>query len=413
MIDSADVVVIGAGALGASVTYHLAKAGAGDVVLLDKSQPVSQTSSHAAGLSSQVQPTPFLTRMATQSVRAVERFEQDTGESLAFHQPGSLRLALTDEYARRLRYDVEHARALGVVVDLIEHDAIERLAPWVVTGPVAAASYTPTDVYFEPGALPRAYVRAAQRLGALVVPDTRVTGIDASGGKVAGVTTDRGTIASPVVVDTAGAWSVLVGDMANISIALAPLRHQLMITRPLDFVEPTHSIVRVMDVNVYVRPCDGGLMLGGYEPDPMVFDGHTMSAQADVGDLSLDVSVLRALADRVVDVMPAFDGVELAEHRGGLPTMTVDGNPLLGPLPGAGLEGFYILSGCCVGGLGKSPALGAALARWIVDGEPGEDLSDAAPGRFDGRFDNPDELVEACRWQYAHHYHKSSPTDGD
>ena len=144
MIDSADVVVIGAGALGASVTYHLAKAGAGDVVLLDKSQPVSQTSSHAAGLSSQVQPTPFLTRMATQSVRAVERFEQDTGESLAFHQPGSLRLALTDEYARRLRYDVEHARALGVVVDLIEHDATGWLSA-TEPGPLADALRTLLD----------------------------------------------------------------------------------------------------------------------------------------------------------------------------------------------------------------------------------------------------------------------------
>ena len=405
MPNTADVVIIGAGSFGTSLAFHLAHLGVGRVVLIDKHDPVSQTTSRAAGLSCEVQPTAFLTRMASSSVRMIERFETDTGETFTWHQPGSLKIATTDQNAQRLKQDVARGQQSGIKIDLLSPEDAAALSPFVQPGPIVAAGYTTTDIYFEPDELPRAYLRAAQRLGVTVMSNTCVQAINLRGDTVESVVTDQTMISTPVVIDAAGAWSALLGDMVDVHIPVVPTRHQLFITKPIAAAHPDLPIVRMMDVNVYTRPCKGGLMLGGYEPAPMMFDARSMDCDLQVNRLELDVSVLDALARRITEVMPVFTTAEIAEHRGGLPTMTPDGQPLLGPLPG--IEGFHVLTGCCVGGLTKSPALGLALAHWIVNGGPDQDMSAAAPDRFDDRYDSSGALVDACRWQYSHHYHKS------
>lgn len=405
MIDSADVVVVGAGAFGASVAWHLVRSTELRVAVLDKGEPVAQTTPRAAGLSSCVQPTSFLRRMATSSVTAIKRFEEETGESLPFHQTGSLKIARSEAHAERLRREVAAAQAAEVEVSLVNTGDVHDLSTFIETDPIVAASYTPADLYFDPPELPQAYLRAAQRQGASVLPQTRVTGIRLHHGAVKAVETDRGDIRTPIVVDTAGAWSALVGDMARLRVPVVPTRHQLFITEAISNFPASHPIVRLMDVTVYIRPCDDGVMLGGYEPIPAMFDTHTLGTDFDVANLELDFSTLQDMVDQVVDVMPLFSSFDVRIHRGGLPTMTADGNPLLGPLPD--IEGFYILSGCCVGGLAKSPAMGKSLARWIINGHPDDGLEPAMPGRFAGHFAHANELINACRWQYAHHYDKA------
>jgi glycine/D-amino acid oxidase-like deaminating enzyme len=125
--------------------------------------------------------------------------------------------------------------------------------------------------------------------------------------------------------------------------------------------------------------------------------------------MPLDLSVLRGFADSVREQLPIFQRVphdiKLRVHRGGLPTMTPDGQYTVGPVPGA--RGLYVAGGCCVGGLSISPAIGEALAAWIVDGKPPMDLSSLAPGR-EGAM-NEDLLKAACRLQYAHHYWEHVP----
>ena len=402
MVDKADVVVIGGGAYGASVTYHLVRAGIRQVVLIDKSEPVSQTSPRAAGLSSQVQPTRLLTRIAAQSVRDIEHFKEETGESFSYQRPGSLKIACTARHAERLEQEVDRARRWGVDVELVDAQRIGALSRWIETASIVRASYTPADLYFEPETLPQASLRAARRGGATVISRTPVTQIKLQGGRVFAVVTDRGVIQTPVVVDAAGAWSALVGNLVSVRIPVVPIRHQLLITQPAEGIEPDHPIVRVMDTNVYVRPCQGGWMLGGYERQPRLFKPDELTLETDIRQLELDIDVLTELAGKTAVLMPVLQNLKVREHRGGLPTMTIDGNPVVGPLPG--LEGFYVISGCCVGGLAKSPALGRALAETILGSEAAEDLQDAAPDRFADLVRDPQKLLEACRWQYANHY---------
>jgi glycine/D-amino acid oxidase-like deaminating enzyme len=228
-----------------------------------------------------------------------------------------------------------------------------------------------------------------------------VTGIVLEAGAVNRVLTDRGEFETDTVVDAAGAWIRLVAKLAGSRAFVAPVRHQLMITVPLPGVSTTQPIVRVIDVNVYVRPARGGLMLGGYEADPLFYDDTRLGGDFRIEDLELDLSVLRRLADSVYEQFPVFRGIDLQEHRGGLPTMTLDGEHIVGPAPG--VSGLYLLGGCNVGGFSIAPALGEQLAEWIVSGRPSEDLSRMSPARF--AADLPEgTLLEKSRQRYAHYY---------
>lgn len=401
MINEADAVVVGSGGLGASTTYHLAKLGR-RVALVDRHALGSQTSPRAAGLTLQVQPDPLLSRIAIRGVEKIASFTAETGEALTFQRGGSIKLARTAADAEQVRREVVTGKEMGVEIDLISPAEARRLAPWLQAEKAHALWYTPSDLYLEPGQLPLAYARAAERLGATLVPQTAVTAIVSRAGAVERVVTDRGEIRTPVVIDAAGAWTRPVADLLGIRVPLVPTRHQLYVTRPLLGVAAGQPIVRVLDARVYVRPERGGLMLGGYEPDPLQVEICDRPAPFEIADLELDFAPLRALTERVREEFPVLAGAEIAEHRGGLPTITADGTYILDHVPG--VEGFYLIGGCNVGGLTTAPALGEALAAWIVDGEVGFDLSRFRLTRFGPATASEEGLRAACLRTYAHKY---------
>jgi glycine/D-amino acid oxidase-like deaminating enzyme len=207
-----------------------------------------------------------------------------------------------------------------------------------------------------------------------------------------------------VVVDAAGAWARLVATALGGALPVVPTRHQLLITEPIPGVGPELPIARVIDANVYVRHERGGLMLGGYETDPVQPDVGALPPSFDMAALALDVEVLWRLARSVREQFPIFQdpAIRVAEHRGGLPTLTTDDRYVAGPLPG--VAGAWVMSGCCVGGLSVSPALGEAMAEWILDGAPALDLAEISPARFAGRDLDEAALRARCREAYGTHY---------
>lgn len=407
MIDEAEVVVIGAGAFGASIAFHLAKRGR-RVALLERHAVVSQTSPRAAGLTQQIRTDPVMTSLAMRSVTKIVGFAEETGELLAFHQSGSVKIARTPEFAEQIHEEVERGQAIGLDVELVSPAEAERRAPFLRAGAAQAVWFNASDLYLEPGDLPRAYVRAAERLGATILPFTPVTALGTRDGAIERVVTDQGEIRTPVVVDAAGAWTRVVAEMTGIRVPIVPTRHQLYVTRPIAGVVAEQPIVRVLDVNVYVRPERGGLMLGGYEPDPLQVDVSTLGEHFEIKDLALNFEPLRKLTHEVRDQFPLLQDAEIDEFRGGLPTMTADGRHIVDRVPG--VEGFFVASGCCVGGLSISPAIGEVLADWIVDGEPGIDLSSLSVTRFGPEVDTEELLRQACLWRYAHHYSAEQPS---
>jgi glycine/D-amino acid oxidase-like deaminating enzyme len=395
-----DAVVIGGGALGASTAFHLAKSGL-SVALLDKTEFASQTSARAAGLSGQLRSDEAMTRIAARGVRKIQDFRAETGEDLVFYQPGSLKIARRPEHEAQLHEEVARGQLLGLDVALITLEEARHLMPYLHTDGVRAVMHMRTDVYLEPAQLPAGYARACGKLGAALLPNTTVEEIVTEAGAVAGVRTDRGEIRTRVVVDAAGAWLRRVAALGGSSVKLVPTRHQLMITVKLPDVRANQPITRIIDANVYIRPESGGLMLGGYEPDPVQYDMADLPVGFRIEDLTLDLAVLRRLAEDVAVQFPIFRDIALREHRGGLPTMTADGEHVLGPAPG--VDGLYVIGGCCVGGLSTAPALGELLAEWIVHGRTSMDLSFMSPGRLATGLPET-TLRELCKLQYAHHY---------
>ena len=406
MIASTDVVVIGSGAFGASAAYHLARRGA-RVALLERAALASQTSPRAAGLTSQVRATPALTRLAQRAVAKLSAFSEETGQPLRFTQSGALKIARTERDAEQLAREVVRGAAAGVPIDFVSVAEARRRLPILGERGIVAVTWSPTDCNVEPSELPIGYCRAAEKLGAVLLPHTPATGFDIGARGVEGVRTPGGTIATRAVVDAGGAWARLLAAGLGASLPVVPTRHQLLITEPIAGVGPEFPIARVIDANVYVRHERGGLMLGGYESDPLQPDVAALPPSFDIAELPLDIEVLWRLARSVSEQFPIFQdpAIRVAEHRGGLPTLTTDDRYIVGPLPG--VAGAWVMSGCCVGGLSVSPALGEAVAEWIVDGKPALDLSEISPARFAGLTLDEAALRERCRHAYATHYRAS------
>src|SRR5438552_4314897 len=303
MIDSADAVVVGSGAFGASVAYHLARRGV-RVAVLERFALASQTSPRAAGLTSQVRATPALTRLAQRAVTKLASFSEETGQPLRFTQSGALKIARTERDAEQLGREVKRGAAVGVPIELVSVVEARRRLPILGERGIVAVTWSPTDCNVEPSELPLGYCRAAEKLGAALLPHTPATGFELGPRGVEGVRTPRGTIATAAVVDAAGAWARLVAGALGAPLPVVPTRHQLLITEPIAGVTPEFPIARVIDANVYVRHERGGLMLGGYEPDPVQVE----AVPDDVAGLPLDIEVL-------------WPALRVAEHRGGLATL--------------------------------------------------------------------------------------------
>ena len=401
-VSEADAVVIGAGAFGLSVGYQLAARGAGTVVVLDRFAPGSQTSPRAAGLYKLVQADETLTRLAQLSIDVIKGFAAETGVPLEFVASGSLLAARTPDHAQLVDEEASAAAGWGVELERLDAAELRRRAPYLTGRDIRSAYFIPGDIYIEePRSLLDAYMTAIAKLGSTVVGEAPVTEITVRDGEIAGVSTPRGTIATPLVVDAAGAWARGVGALAGVEVAVAPVRHQLLITRPIAGMAPTEPIARIVDASVYLRPSRGGLMMGGMESDPLAIDprhdpGFTMA------DTPLDMRILDQFTAALGSLVPALGDTPVAEHRGGLFTMTPDARFLAGPIPG--VRGLWTATGCNGSGFSMSAGIGRVLAEWMIGGDPPFDLSALDPGRFGPGPLDDDELTAAGLWRYANYY---------
>ncbi len=396
----ADVVVIGAGALGLSTALHCALAGR-SVTVVERFTAGSQASGRAAGLFKSVQADELRTRLARRSIEQAVTFADWAGVPLAVTRPGSFLIARTAQHREFLRRELSQSRGWGADVREADPGQVAGGLSYYRAAGDQYALWCPEDVYIEePVSLVRAYLAACALHGVVVLENEPVTGIPLAGGRVAGVETASRSVSAPAVVDAAGGWARQVAGLAGARVPVAPVRHQLLITAPSPDISPADPITRVVDAAVYLRPARGGLMVGGFEADPLPVDPRERPASFSTDDVPLDLAVLRGLAGLVSAEVPAAGTAPVAEHRGGLFTMSPDGRFVAGPV--AEVPGLWVASGCNGSGFSSSPAIGEALAGWIATGVAPPGMAALAPGRF-GPFAGGD-LVSRGLWQYAHYY---------
>jgi glycine/D-amino acid oxidase-like deaminating enzyme len=401
----ADLVVIGAGALGLSTALHAALAGK-SVVVVDAHAAGSQASGRAAGLFKSVQADELRTWLARRSIERAISFADWAGAELEVIRSGSFLIARTDEHRAYLRTEARQSGTWGVDVSEASPGQLAEGLSYYHGNGHELALWCPQDIYIEePMSLVQAYVAACRTHGVEILETEPVTGITLSGGKVAGVQTTAQTIDTRLAVDAAGAWTRQLADLAGGRVCVAPVRHQLAITEPSAAIDSGDPICRVVDAAVYLRPARGGMMVGGFEQAPLPVDprGATPSASTasfTTDDVPLDLAVLRRLAGQVESEVPQATGLEVAEHRGGMFTMSPDGRFVAGPVPQ--VPGLWTATGCNGSGFSSSLGLGEALAEWIVNDPPSPRIAALTPARFGPMTD--DELVNAGIWQYAHYY---------
>lgn len=398
----ADVVIIGSGAFGLAAAYQLSRIHTGTIVVLDRFDAASQTSPRAAGLYKLVQASEVKSKLAALSIEIIEGFAEESGQPLAYVKSGSILAARTPEHAEMIDAEVAQSREWGVEIEDIDAADLVRIAPYLSGRGVRRAYHIPGDIYIEePAWLLRAYLDALDARGVRVIGNTPVTGITVTDGAISGVSTSAGSIETPLVVDAAGIWSRQVGALAGAAVAIAPVRHQLLITRPIAGMAPTEPIVRIVDASAYLRPARGGLMMGGMEQNALAIDPR-QDPDFEMSQTPLDKKILDQFTDELGALTPALGDTPIAEHRGGVFTMTPDGRFLAGP--SRQVDGLWLATGCNGSGFSLSAGLGRVLAEWIVGGEPAFDMSALDPDRFGPGPLDDDELVAAGLNMYSNYY---------
>ena len=402
----ADIVIIGSGAFGLAAAYQLSRTHQGTIVVLDRFGVASQTSPRAAGLYKLIQASLVKSQLAALSIEIIEGFAEESGQPLEYVRSGSILAARTPEHAAMIEAEVAQSRDWGVEIEDLDVAGLVRIAPYLSGRGVKRAFHIPGDIYIEePSWLLKAYLNALEARGVQVIENMPVTGISVIDEEITGVTTPAGPIETPLVIDAAGIWSRQVGALAGAEVAIAPVRHQLVITRPIAGMVATEPIARIVDASAYLRPARGGLMMGGMEQNALAIDPRA-DPDFEMSQTPLDSRVLEHFTDELGPLTPALGDTPIAEHRAGVFTMTPDGRFLAGP--SRQVRGLWLATGCNGSGFSLSAGLGRVLAEWIVEGEPSIDMSALDPDRFGPGPLNDEALAAAGLNMYSNYYTPSA-----
>ena len=365
----ADIVIIGAGAIGASIAYQLGRRGVRDVVVLERDMVGAGSTSKAAG-SIRVQ---FATRVEIElSLRGIaffKRFEDEMGVPCDFHQEGYLFVVTDEPTLARFRDNVALQRSMGADVRVIAPDDARALVPSLNMDDAIAAVWGPTDGHASPNDVVQAYAAQARARGVRIVEDTPVTGIVVERGRVTGVLTPAGAIATRLVVNAAGPWAPLVGRMAGLELPVDPRRRHIFVTDAFAGIRHPMPLVTDTGSGFYCRSEQGAILMS---PGDI---GATTEYEAQV-----DWSMLELAVEKAIRRVPALEGAQVRHAWAGLRPLTPDGRAILDWAPG--VEGLYLAVGFCGHGFQHSPGVGETVAEVLLDGRSTLDIHDLRLGRF-------------------------------
>ena len=406
-MESAGAVVVGGGITGTSVAYHLARAGLRDVVLLEKDELTSGSTCHAAGLVTQFNPSPTMMRFRRYSIELYR-------ELGVFETVGSLRFASSKAQVMELQRGVSRARGIGLEVELVSADEAVRKMPMITRESLYGAVWVPGDGHLDPHTATHALAAAARKLGARILTHRRVTGIELSSrGAVRSVRTDEGDVETEVVVVAGGIWGPQIAAMAGAFVVSTPVDHQHAALLAVPGHEMAHDMpcFRDPDNLVYGKAEAGGMVLGGYELDPVArwIDGVPWNhAGVSLPPDQPRFEPLLAGAARRFPFVHEAGIVKLVCHPD---AMTPDSAPLVGPVPS--VRGMYMAAGLSLNGFGGAGGIGRAIAEMVTGGETELDLYAYRPWRFGPPHQDPVYAAELARESYRYYYYQRYPYDSD
>ena len=376
LADSYDVVIVGAGVHGLAAAYYLAENhGITNVAVLDKGYMGGGGSGRNTAILRSNYLTPDGVRFYDRSMELYRDLAADLNFNVMFARRGHLTLAHNDGSLRTMRWRAEVNKLQGVDSEVIGPAQIKRLVPYMNVSddaryPVLGALYHPPGGIIRHDAVVWGYARGADARGVHIHQETEVVGVDVAHGKVRGVRTSRGRIASPVVLNCTAGWSTLICDMAGVRVPVQTFPLQAAVTEP---VRPFLGAVVVSgSLHVYVSQTDRGELVFGASVDP--FPSYSVRGSLDF---------IEGLAGHVLELMPSLAKLRLLRQWAGLCDMTPDFSPIMGLTP---VEGFLVDIGWGTYGFKAGPVSGEAMAQCIAAGKPPPIIEAFDLARFhDGR----------------------------
>jgi glycine cleavage system aminomethyltransferase T/glycine/D-amino acid oxidase-like deaminating enzyme len=379
--DRARVVVIGGGAIGTSVAYHLTKLGVTDVVLLERKELTAGTTWHAAGLiTSAGMPTETFLWMSRYTTELLPKLTEETGQETGFSTIGHLHLACTPQRLETITREAIFAAGHGVPIEMVGPEEVARHWPAAETDDILAAAWVPDEGRANPADVTQAYARGARMAGATILEGVTVTGFTQANGRVTGVETDHGRIETETVVVAAGMWGRQLGELAGVALPLQAAEHYYLLTDTVEWAHPDLPVVEDPDRYGYYREEGGGILVGLFEPKAAPWSLDRIPLDLGFAVLPPDWERMTGFLSDALDRFPSLHEAGIRQFFCGPESFTPDNGPLIGEAPE--LRGFFAACGLNSLGILLSGGAGSLVAQWIVDDEPPMDVTGISPDRM-------------------------------
>ena len=403
---AARVVVIGGGIVGCSTAYHLAQLGWTDTVLVEKHRLTSGSTFHAAGLVGQLRSSANITQLLGESVALYKRLEAETGQATGWKMNGGLRLACNAERWTEVKRQATTAASFGLDMQLLSPEEAQALWPIMEIDDVVGAAFLPTDGQANPSDITMALARGARIAGATLCEDTEVLQIEVIDGAVRAVITDRGRIECEKVVCCAGQWTRALAATVGVSVPLVSVEHQYVITEPMNVPRDLPTL-RDPDRLTYYKEEVGGLVMGGYEPNPIAWAIKGIPRPFEFQLLDADYDHFAPIMEMACGRVPGLRDVGINQLINGPESFTPDGNFILGEAPE--LANFFVGAGFNAFGIAAGGGAGMALAEWVHAGMAPYDLWVVDIRRFGRPHRDVDWVRTRTLEAYAKHYTMAWP----
>jgi sarcosine oxidase subunit beta len=359
---TADAVVIGGGIIGTSIAFHLARMGAGQVVLLERKHLAAGATGLSCGLVRQHADNPLDAQIVSKSMETFQHFNDVVGGDCGWVSTGFLYL-ISQQNLEAMVANIAMLQELGIRTSLFSPGQIRELAPYLSMDEPTYAAYEPDSGYADPYSATMGFARGARRHGAHIAQDVEVTGFITGNGRLTGVQTPQGEISTPVAVNAAGPWGGLVAAMAGVPTDLAVEHHQVgLVEVPPDVTWPHLTVIDTLGYT-YFRPETGRLTLIGAS-----FANRIIAAdQLETYSQDLNPDTQYELLERFCARFPGMEEAGVRKGHAGVYINTQDLHGLLGPVPT--LEGFYLATGLSGQGFKMAPVVGQAMAELILVGQ--------------------------------------------
>jgi sarcosine oxidase subunit beta len=383
-MQTADVLIIGGGIVGASIAYHLTAAGQKNVFILEREshQGKGSTGKSMGGVRAQFS-TPVNIQMSLYAIPFYSSFEERLGHPCGYRPQGYLFLATNHSHLDYLTANQRTQKSLGLKnVEMIATEVVRKDYPQLRTDDVLAASFCSTDGFVDPYSAMTGFTAVAAQNGARILRGTEVTTIERDG-KDFLVRTPKGDLTAPVIVNAAGPWAAEIAKMVGIDLPVMPLRRMLIPTEPFSDFPHTSPMIIDMSNGFHFRPEALGFLLAWNDPEENTFGYNT----------DFDAGFIEKVLTRAADRVPCFENLAVNPKRcwAGLYEMTPDHHAILGPVPE--VPGFFLANGFSGHGVMHAPATGKIISDLILIGHT--NIADAHKLRL-SRFAEGESIHETA-----------------